>query len=42
MNAWNPQDIDKMALPPCHVMCQFHVDLENKNADVLFNNYKLF
>tara|TARA_Y100000590_G_scaffold426944_1_gene536608 strand:+ start:1405 stop:2859 length:1455 start_codon:yes stop_codon:yes gene_type:complete len=33
MNAWNPQDIDKMALPPCHVMCQFHVDLENKKLN---------
>jgi len=33
MNSWNPQDIDKMALPPCHVMCQFHVDLENKKLN---------
>ena len=28
MNSWNPSDLDKMALPPCHVMCQFHVDSE--------------
>jgi thymidylate synthase len=28
MNSWNPPDLDKMALPPCHVMCQFHVDSE--------------
>ena len=28
MNSWNPSDIDKMALPPCHVMCQFNVNKE--------------
>ena len=27
--AWNPQQIDQMALPPCHVLAQFHVR-ENK------------
>lgn len=25
MSAWNPEQIDQMALPPCHIMCQFYV-----------------
>ena len=30
MSAWNPCQIDEMALPPCHVMCQFHVSKTNR------------
>lgn len=26
MSAWNPPDFAKMALPPCHVFCQFYVN----------------
>lgn len=26
MSAWNPPDFEKMALPPCHVFCQFYVN----------------
>ncbi|AET42534.1 thymidylate synthase [Emiliania huxleyi virus 202] len=25
MSAWNPSALKKMALPPCHLMCQFYV-----------------
>ena len=29
MSAWNPCQNDKMALPPCHILCQFKVDHNN-------------
>jgi len=25
MSAWNPEQLDEMALPPCHVLSQYHV-----------------
>ena len=33
MSAWNPTDIPKMALPPCHIMCQWYVE-DNKTLSL--------
>lgn len=36
MTAWNPKQNDKMALPPCHIICQFNVHDGNKLSCAMY------
>jgi thymidylate synthase len=36
MTAWNPSQLKEMALPPCHLMCQFNVTNDKKLNCILY------
>ena len=36
MTAWNPEQLEEMALPPCHVLCQFHVTNKDELSCTLY------
>lgn len=36
MTAWNPSQVNQVALPPCHILCQFNVHEGNKLSCALY------
>ena len=42
LSAWNVGEIDKMALPPCHVMTQFYVDKDSISCHMYQRSADMF
>jgi len=36
MTTWNPKQLDKMSIPPCHILCQFNVHDGNKLSCAMY------
>lgn len=37
LSAWNPNDLNKMVLPPCHYSVQFYVEKEKISSELILN-----
>lgn len=42
LTAWNPGEMDLMALPPCHMFCQFYVNNGRLSCQVYMRSADLF